>query len=125
MRLNYLKRDAFTYFIGDIIPIVVSPQLQMYPKTIEQMKKYCDMQKLYKDIAYNVIKMEVEKSRMYEEEVKNYLELQHLNIQSKLKVQPYQSLEKQNPRRRNLEQHNTPKKKIFQQSLARKLAKII
>lgn len=46
------------------------------------------MQKLYKDIAYNVIKMEVEKSRMYEEEVKNYLELQHLNIQSKLKVQP-------------------------------------
>ncbi|CAL5985676.1 Hypothetical_protein [Hexamita inflata] len=26
--------------------------------------------------------------KMYEEEVKNYLELQHLNIQSKLKVQP-------------------------------------
>ncbi|CAL6082382.1 RT/endonuclease [Hexamita inflata] len=83
-KINKYKKLGY----GDIIPIVVSPQLQMYPKTIEQMKKYYDMQKLYKDIAYNVIKMEVEKSRMYEEEVKNYLELQHLNIQSKLKVQP-------------------------------------
>ncbi|CAL6016896.1 Putative_reverse transcriptase/endonuclease [Hexamita inflata] len=46
-----------------------------------------DTQKAYNQ-KISKYKNLVEKSRMYEEEVKNYLELQHLNIQSKLKVQP-------------------------------------
>ncbi|CAL5970530.1 Hypothetical_protein [Hexamita inflata] len=90
-------------------------RLQMYPKTIEQMKKYCDMQKLYKDIAYNVIKMEVEKSRMYEEEVKNYLELQHLNIQSKLKVQPV--FRKTKPKKKKPRRSTTRRKRRYFSSL--------
>ena len=57
------KEDGYT----PVIPIVISPQLKIYQGSVTSMSKYCNLQSLFKELAFWTSDLETIKLTRYVE----------------------------------------------------------